>query len=208
MTAELRIAWSGAGLLAVDKPSGMPSQPDRDRRGDDVETRLRQTHPDARVAHRLDRPASGLLLVVTDPRWHALISQAFRTRTIRRTYRAILAGDAEVGTRWTWTTPLDGRPAHSDALVEGTASGLLAARLTLQTGRTHQLRRHASTAGHPIVGDRRHGAEVGGWAPRLLLHATTLAFEHPATGEAVRVDSALPAPMDDWWTLAGGPAST
>lgn len=206
MTAPaLPISWSRDGLLVVDKPSGVPSQP-APGRNDDVVARLRPTHPHAAVAHRLDLPASGLLLLVTDPRWHAPIAEAFRTRTIRRTYRAVLAGDGLApGERLRWDAKLDGQEAVSEGIVEGAQGGLLAVTLWLRTGRTHQLRRHAAGAGVPILGDRRHGGPVGRWAPRLLLHATRLAFTHPADGQPVQVDAPLPAPLDAWWARAGGP---
>ena len=81
-----------------------------------------------------------------------------------------------------------------------------AARFTLQTGRTHQIRQHAAMAGVPIVGDRRYGGDAGTWLERLALHAGRLRLTHPATGDVMTWTAPLPPPLDSAWAAAGGPA--
>lgn len=192
-------------LLIVDKPSGMPSQPDRDGTAD-LYTLLNAQHPYVGLHHRLDRPASGLVLLSLDPEVNAALSEAFRTHAIQRTYAAVLAGDQLApGDTATWDTPLDDKPAQSRAHILGKGNGMRAALLSPVSGRTHQLRRHAALAAAPIVGDRRHGGEAGTWWPRLALHATRMQLTHPATGEALDVRAPLPDDLAQLWAIAGGP---
>jgi 23S rRNA pseudouridine1911/1915/1917 synthase len=191
-------------ILVVDKPSGLASQPDPGG-GDDLYTLLRRRERYVGLHHRLDRPASGLVLLALDPDVNAALAEAFREHRIDRSYLAVLAGDAVgVGTTRTWDAPIDGQTARTDVEVLGAASGLLAVRCALHTGRTHQIRRHAAMAGTPIVGDRRYGGEVGGWWPRLALHAYRLRFRHPRDGREIAVEAAVPGDLAVLWRRAGG----
>lgn len=191
-------------LLVVDKPSGMPSQPDPSG-DDDVYTALTRIETYVGLHHRLDRPTSGLLVVAIDPAANAPLADAFRRHAVHRTYAAVLAGAWPTGTdTLTWDHAVDGRPARTTARSAGSAGGLVAAWLTPETGRTHQLRIHAAMAGLPIVGDRRHGGAVGGWLPRLALHAAELRLDHPVTGEALAFRAPLPADLRAAWQAAGG----
>lgn len=201
------VVWSGAGLVVVDKPAGQASEPTRARDGRDVVSTMQASYPGATAAHRLDTPVSGLLLMVVDRARHADVARAFADRTLRRTYLAVLAGDTlRAGSEVVWDLPLDGRAARSHVAVVGAVSGLLAVRLTLETGRTHQLRRHAAAAGLPIVGDRRHGGAVGGWAARVMLHATALHLPPRLTGtpDGETLTAPCPDAMAAWWQRAGG----
>lgn len=192
-------------LLIVDKPSGMPSQPDREGTAD-LYTLLNAQDPYVGLHHRLDRPASGLVLLSLDPEVNAALSEAFRTHTIQRAYAAVLAGDQLApGDTVTWNAPLDGKPAQSNARILGKGNGMRAALLSPVSGRTHQLRRHAALAAAPIVGDRRHGGEAGTWWPRLALHAARMQLTHPATGEALDVHAPIPDDLAPLWAMAGGP---
>lgn len=192
-------------LIVVDKPHGVPSQPGRGGGGGDVFTELQRQHRYVGLHHRLDQPASGVILLALDPEVNAVLSEAFRTHAVARTYAAVLAGAWRPGERRALDAPIDGDPARSDVDVLGARDGLLAARLVPQTGRLHQLRRHVSAAGAPILGDRRYGGDVGSWWPRLCLHATRLALTHPVTGLPLVVDSPIPGDMTEAWRRAGGP---
>ncbi|MCB9665849.1 MAG: RluA family pseudouridine synthase [Alphaproteobacteria bacterium] len=191
-------------LLVVDKPSGMPSQPDREG-SQDLYRLLAAREPYVGLHHRLDRPASGLVLLTLAERVNAAIAEAFRTHAIQRDYLAVLAGDGLVaGERFAWSDPLDGQEAHTDGEVLGAGGGLLAVRLQPRTGRTHQLRRHAAMHGLPMVGDRRHGGAVGSWLPRLALHAARMRLRHPETGARLDLRAPLPEALAGAWAAAGG----
>lgn len=191
-------------LLVVDKPSGLPTQPDRDGTPD-LYTLLCAHEPYVGLHHRLDRPASGLVLLTLSPEVNATVAEDFRTHAIERHYLAVLAGDALApGDTATWTQPLDGRPARTDARILGAGSGLLAALLSPHTGRTHQLRRHAALAGLPMLGDRRYGGHAATWLPRLALHAWRMRLQHPLSGALLELHAPLPSALAQAWGLAGG----
>lgn len=202
--------------MVVDKPSGVPSQGTADGQPG-LDTLLAgPERPRVALHHRLDQPASGLMLLATHPDADAPLTEQFRAHRPRRTYLAVLAGGldrlgppgpgpADGPRRVRWDAPLDGRAARSTLTVLGAKGGLVAGRLTLHTGRTHQLRRHAAAAGLPLLGDRRYGGEVGGWAPRLQLHAVRLALPHPVTGAPLRLQAPLPDDLATAWRAAGGP---
>lgn len=200
--AELRIVHEDAALLVVDKPHGLPTQGTRDGEVGLYE-QLRASRGELYLHHRLDQPASGLVLLVKDAAANAAIGAAFQRHTITRGYRAVLVGSATSG-RWTW--PVEGRSAATRVTVVGQGAGLSAVELTLETGRKHQIRVHAALAGVPVAGDRRYGGDAGrGW-PRLALHASTLSLTHPVTGKLLALNAELPADLAPLWSRAGGEA--
>lgn len=188
-------------LWVVSKPAGVPTQADRAGTPDLVAALSRHTDY-LGVHHRLDQPASGIVLFTVDTRANAAIAQAFREHTIERTYLAVLTGDLDGPERW--AAPIDGRPATTHAAPLGRGAGLSAAQLRLETGRTHQIRRHAAQAGLPLAGDRRYGADQSHAWPRLALHAAALAVTHPRTGTRHRWTAPLPDDLAPLWRRAGG----
>lgn len=156
---------------------------------------LEADHPYVALHHRLDAPASGLLVVSVDRTANQGLAHQFQSRAVRRTYRAVLTGTAHSGA---WDRPVDGRPAHTEVAVTASNAGLSACVLTPRTGRKHQLRVHAALAGHPICGDRRYGTETARW-PRLALHACSLSFTHPITSQVLTFDSELPPDLAPLW---------
>ena len=198
----MQIAFQDDHLLVVHKPAGLPTQPARNRRGKDLFSQVRARFPKASLHHRLDAAASGLVLFALDPHLNAKITQAFRDHAIERTYKAVLAGVPTEAT-FTWSWPIDGKSARSTGHILASANGLCAVEVQLHTGRTHQIRRHAAHAGHPIVGDRTYGGEVGTWADRLALHAARLQWTHPKTGQPLDIHSPLPSALEAWWKQAG-----
>ena len=119
-------------LLVVDKPSGMASQPDEHTQGDDLYSRLQRTELYVGLHHRLDRPASGLVLVTLDPAANPPIADAFRDHTIARTYQVVMAGDRlRAGDVVTWDAPLDGQRAVTHVQVLGAQDGFIAAEVRL-----------------------------------------------------------------------------
>ena len=174
------------------------------------------------VVHRLDKDTTGLLVFArTLPSKRALEHQ-FRRHTVERRYLALAQGEAESGThetqllanrgdglRGSWgvfRAPVGKPPAsarraitHVRVLERLVTATLVECRL--ETGRQHQIRIHLSEAGHPLLGERVYIRETSGprfEAPRPMLHAATLGFEHPRTGEPVRFEDDLP---EDFRTL-------
>lgn len=196
----MNVRYEDAALVIVDKPSGTPTQPGESS-GPDLFSQVQARWPKASLHHRLDQPASGLVLFVLDPRFNGAITDAFREHRVGREYLAVLAGE-QADAAWVW--PVEGKPARTQVTRLGGGEGMSAVRCALHTGRNHQIRRHAAHAGHPIVGDRRYGAEVGGWWPRLALHAAVLRLRHPADGRAIEVTSPMPEDLAALWARAGG----
>jgi tRNA pseudouridine32 synthase/23S rRNA pseudouridine746 synthase len=199
-------------LLVLDKPAGLLAVPGRSVDEQDcLSACVTALWPDARVVHRLDMATSGLMLMARGARAHRTLSMAFEQRRVDKRYVAVVHGevagdsgtiDAPIAVDWPRRprqhvdTAL-GRPSLThwqviERLPTG-AGGAAGTRLELRpiTGRAHQLRVHLLHIGHPIVGDRLYGPEPTG-APRLLLHAAGLAFDHPGSGERMQFDSPVP----------------
>lgn len=207
------VVYEDAHLLIVDKPCGLLSVPGRSGLlRDSVSTRLRARYPDVTgqlVVHRLDLDTSGLLLAAKDATTFSALQRLFSLRAIRKRYVAWLDGDVagEDGViDFPMRMDIDDRPrqihdpVHGKAAVTGwqvltRESGRTKVAFTPHTGRTHQLRVHASNPiglDAPIVGDRLYGRTAPEYGERLLLHAESLAFVHPVTGGELMVTSAVP----------------
>ena len=140
------------------------------------------------AAHDLDRH----YLAITwgmPPETEGRIEAALGRSTRDRKKQAVVPNGRYAATNWTVIRRL---PPFA-SIVE----------CRLETGRTHQIRRHAADAGHPVIGDRRHGGAAGKLWPRLALHAWRLAFPHPRTGEVVDLQVALPADVSPLFVRAG-----
>lgn len=204
----LQLLHADDHLLAFDKPSGLLSVPGRGAdKQDCLAGRALARWPDARVVHRLDQPTSGVIVLALSPEMQRALGDAFAARRVDKRYIAIVDGwpDAETGTidlplQADWPNRprqqvdrVTGKPAltHWQLLSrthapDGTPCARLA--LTPATGRTHQLRVHLQAIGHPILGDALYAPPATqARAPRLLLHAESLAFDHPAIGAPLRI---------------------
>jgi 23S rRNA pseudouridine1911/1915/1917 synthase len=167
------------------------------------------------IVHRLDRGTSGLMVVArSDSARTALVRQLAR-REVGREYTTLVAGsvesdaglvDAPLGRHDSDPTRMrvqtGGRDARTRYEVqarfgEPVATSLL--RCRLETGRTHQIRVHLASIGHPVIGDDRYGPGRRGWSPlppgRPFLHAAELSFDHPSTAQRMRFSSPLPADL-------------
>ena len=213
------VRYEDDSLLVVAKPPGLPVHPTASRRSGALVNRLLGLGVPLSTAggadrpgivHRLDAGTSGLMVVAKDDEAHARLSAMFRRHEADRRYLALVRGTPSVD-RLRIEAPLERRGAR---IVARRTSGREAAteievrerfdRATLvearpQTGRTHQIRVHLSSAGHPILGDRRYGGG-GGDADRLgltrpFLHSWRIAFDHPLTGARVEVEEPLPADL-------------
>lgn len=175
-------------LVVIDKPSGVPSQAGQDGQPGLYE-QLAEREGYVGLHHRLDRPASGLMLFTLDRGANKGVAELFAQGRIRRRYVVWVLGSMSGSGQW--EAPVDGRSARSEWSAEhsGRISRL---RVSLVTGRTHQIRRHAAGAGHPVLGDRRHGGAAGTLWPRLALHARDLDLVHPITGEELHLHAQPP----------------
>ena len=192
-----RVCFRDRHLLVVDKPAGLLSVPGRGERHQDcLLHRVRECHPGARVVHRLDMDTSGLLVFALHPEAQSRLSRAFQTRQVAKHYLAVVAGRPP-GVRGAIDLPLAADWPNRPRQVVDRARGRAAltrwellgydpiadrSRLLLRpvTGRSHQLRVHLQSLGHPILGDPLYADPAARHAaPRLLLHARRLAFEHP-----------------------------
>ncbi len=169
--------------VAIDKPAGMPTQPPRDRKVRSAEELLRVKYGEIYLVHRIDTPTSGVVLFARTRAAAARLSELFATGAIRKLYLAVAAG--AIGAKQTIETPIDGRDARTIIRPLRQVDGRTVVETEILTGRTHQIRIHLASIGHPVAGDRRYG---GPPAPRLMLHAWKL--EHPSVGV---IEAAMPA---------------
>jgi tRNA pseudouridine32 synthase/23S rRNA pseudouridine746 synthase len=204
MTEKLSVVYEDPYLVIVDKPSGLLSVPGRTPDLQDcVWNRLKEQFPerDVFLVHRLDRDTSGLICFAFTREAQTQLGQCFEKRKVEKEYVAwvegILESDAGVidaPMRKDWSRhdkpvyiicPERGKQAVTRYQVEERKEGMTRVRLFPKTGRSHQLRVHMLSLGHPIVGDPIYGSGTG---PGILrLRAVQLTFPHPVTGQEVDV---------------------
>ncbi|MEA2328505.1 MAG: rRNA synthase [Thermoanaerobaculia bacterium] len=173
---ELAIIRESDDWIAVDKAAGMPTQPTRDREQRSLEELLRLRFREIWLVHRLDTPTSGVVLFARTAAAAATLSALFAGGQIRKTYLAVLEG--EIDEERVVETPVQGKDARTTFRPLRADGNTTLVEAIIETGRTHQIRIHAQSIGHPVVGDRRYGS--GGRAARLMLHAWKL--EHASFG--------------------------
>ena len=227
----LDIVYENEYLVVVNKPAGMVTHPGVGNRSGTLANALvyhfeRLSHESGHhrpgIVHRLDRDTSGLLVVAKDDDTHLALQGLIKSRQLKRTYIALVCGhmkeetgmiDLPIGRHRTIRTLMavngdDSREAvtHYRLIERYRSYDLL--EVSLETGRTHQIRVHMQAIGHPVVGDERYGGRM--WRSlrdprrrnavrdlgRNALHASTLAFTHPRTGTAVSFESPLPRELD------------
>lgn len=157
------------------------------------------------IVHRLDKETTGLLVAAKNDAAHLSLSEQLKARTVSRKYGAVVPGsfasesftvDQPIGRHKTDRKRMDimpdGRPAKTDFLVLEHLNRASLLRCSLHTGRTHQIRVHLRSLGHPIMGDDIYGPAKM-LSPVLMLHAFSLSFIHPKTGETMRFTAPPPA---------------
>lgn len=209
---DLVVIHEDADLLVLDKPAGLLCVPGRgEHKQDCLSARAQARWPDALVVHRLDMATSGLVLMARNPAMQRALGDAFAGRRVHKRYEAIVDGLMPVSEDWAvidaplmadWPRrPLQkidaqkGKPSRTRWRVKRLLPDRHASHLWLEplTGRSHQLRVHLLSIGHPILGDALYGSEeVRQRAERLLLHASELEFAHPADGRVLRFESPPP----------------
>lgn len=209
----LHIVYEDDSFLVIDKPAGMATIPSRHHPTGTIANGLLHYYAEKKLPYtvhivtRLDRDTSGLLLVAKHQYSHSRLAALQKVQQIDRTYVAIVHGvpektagviDAPIGRKAgsiieRVVTP-EGQHAktHYKLKEQYASSSLL--ELTLETGRTHQIRVHMAFLGHPLLGDDLYGGEKQAIS-RQALHSSKLVFPHPETGEKMSFTSPLPAEM-------------
>ena len=211
---DYRIVREDDAIVAVDKPSGLPTMPGGGFLHHTLLRLIRDEYPEASPLHRLGRHTSGLVLFARTRSAASELARAWRDRTVRKTYRALALGatrtemfviDAAIGPvphpllGTVQAAAEGGKPSHSVAVVLERGRDHTLFTVDITTGRPHQVRIHLAYAGHPLVGDPLY--EAGGGLKRhpglpgdggYLLHAERLQFCHPATGQPMTLEAESP----------------
>jgi 23S rRNA pseudouridine1911/1915/1917 synthase len=219
--AGIRVIHDDASIVVLDKPVGVAVHPSMGWTGPTVVGHLRAAGyriatggaPERQgIVQRLDVGTSGVMVIAKSERAYSVLKNAFRHRTVEKTYHAMVQGhpdplegtvDAPIGrapkSDWKFTVRDDGKHSvtHYRTLEAHRFASLV--EVQLETGRTHQIRVHMAALKHPCVGDLTYGADptlarrLG--LERQWLHAVRLGFEHPGTGEHVEFESEYPADL-------------
>jgi 23S rRNA pseudouridine1911/1915/1917 synthase len=214
----LRVLREDASFVVLDKAPGMAVHPGRGRRGGTVANAIafrygRVTEQAGAyrpgIVHRLDLETSGVMVVALNEAAHGALSDAFRERRVGKEYHALVFGepdhdedriDVSLGRDLTDPTRMavrydSDREAVTEVAVLERLDGAAHVLCRPRTGRTHQIRVHLQSRGHPLLGDATYarGRTPPVAVPRLMLHASRLSFPHPKSGAPVTVDAPLPA---------------
>lgn len=197
----LDILHHDAEILAVNKPAGLLSVPGRgEHLADCLIARIQAVFPEALLVHRLDRDTSGVMIFALTPHAQRHLSMQFEKRTAKKAYVARVAARLEPRAG-TVDLPLivdwpnrprqmvchdTGKPAVTDWRVVKYETDATRVRLTPKTGRSHQLRVHMLSLGHPILGDPLYASGAALDHPRLMLHSEELRIKHPDSGESLK----------------------
>jgi len=228
----LDIVHEDSHLLVVDKPAGLVVHPGAGTPSGTLVNALLSRVRDLSgiggvlrpgIVHRLDRGTSGLLVVAKDDETHRALVRRFSSRRVEKEYLALVHGVPRSRSGKISTTigrhPVHrkkmavdvprGREARTSWSREETFDGATLLRVRIHTGRTHQIRVHLASIGHPVAGDDTYGGtrtpssrraearDALRSLQRPALHAARLAFTHPATGETVTFTSPLPADLEE-----------
>lgn len=218
------VVYEDADVIIVDKPAGLVVHPAPGHAGGTlVNALLGRGGPEAYggiagvrrpgIVHRLDRDTSGLLMVARHDAAQASLMAQLKAHRVKKTYLALVQGsvsatvgriEAPIGRdpkhRTRMAVVPDGRVATTGYRVRERFAGWTLLELDLVTGRTHQIRVHLDAIGHPVAGDPVYGTGTSRRGPdgldRLFLHAWRLELTSPSTGNLIRVEAPLPAPLD------------
>ena len=212
----LDILYQDSDVVVVNKPCGMVVHPAAGNESGTLVNALLHHVRDLSgiggemrpgIVHRLDKDTSGLILIAKNDRAHIALSEQFKQRSMEKHYRAVAFGhfaqehgliDAPIARhpvdRKKMAVVPDGKPSKTEWTVIELLKGATFLDVHLLTGRTHQIRVHMQSIGHPLLGDQVYAPNLKTSVriPRLMLHAYSLAFTHPATGERMTLVAPLP----------------
>jgi 23S rRNA pseudouridine1911/1915/1917 synthase len=213
---DFEVLYDDPHLLAVNKPSGLPTLPGAGFMENTLLRLVQKQFPNANPVHRLGRATSGIVLFAKTPQAASNLTANWNTPKIQKIYRALAQNIAEqeayeiltpiglvphprIG--FVWAASPGGKPSKSLAKVISRTAGTTTFEVSLYSGRPHQIRIHLASIGHPLVGDPLYGLTGqplenlpglpgdGGY----LLHAQFLKFQHPSTGEQIHLEADLPS---------------
>lgn len=223
----VNVLWEDELLVFVDKPARMPSQPLKAGELGTVANALAAKYPglehvsddprEAGLCHRLDIETSGVLLAAkTRTAWQAVRAQfAQDSRDLDKRYLAVVAGpladEGEIDLPLSHhgdfvrasVTGLEAREAKSEFTVLERVGDLALVEVRIVTGVLHQVRAHLAAIGAPIIGDERYGGRGVEGLTRFFLHARSLAVAHPTSGQRLKVESPLPAELQQVLSALG-----
>lgn len=210
------ILYQDSDIVIVNKPCGMVVHPAAGNEdGTLVNALLYHIHDLSGIGgemrpgivHRLDKDTSGLILIAKNDKAHIAMSEQFKSRSMEKHYRAVAFGnfhedsgliDAPIARhpvdRKKMAIVANGKPSQTEWHVLERLKGATYLDVHLLTGRTHQIRVHTQSIGHPLLGDKIYAPNIKASAhiPRLMLHAYSLAFTHPSTGKEMYIEAPLP----------------
>ena len=215
---QLDVVYQDDDVIVVNKSAGLVVHPGAGNKGGPMVNYLLARYPEIAgvgdpmrpgIVHRLDAGTTGLIAVARNQAAYESLVEQLTNRSVTRVYSAIVWGvpaslngviDAPIGRDQRDPTRMavvvDGKPSRTHYAVERTfhvPKDISLVECRLETGRTHQIRVHLASIGHPVVGDAQYGGVRAGMrAGRPMLHARELAFDHPRTGERHTVTSELP----------------
>ena len=216
---ELAVVHEDDDIMVVDKPAGLVVHPAAGNWSGTLLNALLAHHsqaavlPRAGIVHRLDKDTSGLMVVGKTLEAVTSLTRAIAAREVRRAYVAVAHGtmqegqrriDAPIGrdpsSRLRMAVLSSGRPAQTDVEPLASRAQCTALRCRLHTGRTHQIRVHLASLGHPLVGDALYGGRELFGIRRQALHAVELALDHPRLGRRLAFTSAPPSDFQQAWS--------
>lgn len=216
----LDILYEDAAVIAVNKPAGMVVHAGAGAHSGTLTNALlhrfgalSQLGGELRpgIVHRLDRYTSGVILVARNDAAHRALARQFAARTVEKTYLALVYGQLPKD-EGRITTPISRDPIHRTRMTTRIATGRSAittykvlqkfagftyVEVKIGTGRTHQIRVHFASIRHPVAGDKLYGAPAAPYG-RYFLHAASIVFDSPATGERIKVSAPLPEQLTEW----------